>query len=187
MKFNLDKIMGKKVHCDTEEKANELLKFLHENGFVWSGGNSLLDGSNWCVYRKNTYYNVEVCEWVTYGNINGPSAKEEKNVVEFENVLELEGGNQMYHNLVFINHWSGGKNYLFKLPMNIQLKAGDKVFVITVQGETMGYCVSDSFIVDNYTKQQIASGTGAYEPLKEVKGLAQEQTGYRCIEFGLPF
>ncbi|GEM_PF-3144749 len=187
MKFNLEKIIGKKVHCNTEVKANELLKFLHENGFVWGGGNSLLDGSHWCVYRKNTYYNVEACKWVTYGNINGPSAKEEKNVVEFESVLEKEGGNQMYHNLVFVNHGDSNKNFLFKLPMDISLKQGEKVFVYTSKGECMGTCASNNFIADEYLLWQIMAGTGAYEPLKEVKGLAKEQKGYRCIEFGLPF
>ncbi|GEM_PF-3244400 len=98
-----------------------------------------------------------------------------------------KGGNQMYHNLVFVNHGDSNKNFLFKLPMTISLKQGEKVFLCTSKGECMGTCASNSFIVDNYTKQQIASGTGAYEPLKEVVGYAQEQTGYRCIEFGLPF
>ncbi len=47
--------------------------------------------------------------------------------------------------------------------------------------------VSNSFIVDDYTADQIIAGAGAYKPLKEVIGNAKEQTGYRCVEFNLPF
>ena len=90
----------------------------------------------------------------------------------------------MYQNLVFINHGCG-RNYLFKLPLHIRLRTGEKVYVNTIRGQEMGICASDSFIIDNYTKQQIVVGTGAYEPIKEVIGYAQEQTGYRCIEFDL--
>lgn len=90
-----------------------------------------------------------------------------------------------YYNLVFINHNDKDKNYLFQLPKNLLLKKGEKVFVETIQGECVGTAVSDSFIVDKYTAEQIIVGTGAYEPLKDVIGWAEKQDGYRCIDFRL--
>ena len=90
-----------------------------------------------------------------------------------------------YFNLVFINHSDKEKNYLFQAPLTIRLKAGEKVFADTAQGEAMGDCVTDSFIVDEYTAEQIIEGTGAYKPLKDVIGWAKKQEGYKCIDFGL--
>lgn len=186
MKFNLEKIIGKNIHCDTEEKASELLKFLHENGFKWNSGTDLIRENYWKGYAQNTYYRISNCNYgaisckaVNFGSIK---IKNVDSYIEFEDVIERGGGNQMYHNLVFINHYAG-KNYLFKLPLNIKLNTGQEVFVDTIQGQTMGKCVTDSFIVDDYTKNQIVAGNGAYEPLKEVAGLAKKQEGYKCIDF----
>jgi hypothetical protein len=90
-----------------------------------------------------------------------------------------------YYNLVFINHSDKEKNYLFQVPLAIRLKAGEKVFADTTQGEVMGDCVTDSFIVDEYTAEQIIIGAGAYKPLKYVIGWAKKQDGYKCIDFRL--
>jgi len=49
----------------------------------------------------------------------------------------------------------------------------------------MGDCVTDSFIVDKYTAEQIIVGAGAYKPLKYVIGWAEKQDGYKCIDFRL--
>lgn len=92
---------------------------------------------------------------------------------------------KQYYNLVFVKHENNEKNYLFQAPMQNRLKAGEKVFVDTIQGESMGECKSDSFIVDNFTAEQIISGTRAYKPIKDVIGYAEKQTGYRCVYFGL--
>lgn len=92
-----------------------------------------------------------------------------------------------YKNLVFIKHENRFKTFLFQVPIDISLKAGEKVFVNTIKGEAIGDCVTDSFIVDEYTANQIITGTGAYEALKEVVGFAKEQSGYKCIYFGIPF
>jgi len=93
---------------------------------------------------------------------------------------------QQYYNLVFIKH-EFSKNYLFQAPLQIRLKTGEKVFVETVQGECIGTTVTDSFIVDKYTADQIIAGTGAYKPIKNVRGWAEKQEGYRCIDFELDY
>ena len=90
-----------------------------------------------------------------------------------------------YYNLVFVSHSDKEKNYLFQVPLAIKLKVGEKVFADTAQGEAMGDCVTDSFIVDKFTAGQIILGSNAYLPLKDVVGWAKKQEGYRYIDFGL--
>jgi len=94
---------------------------------------------------------------------------------------------QQYYNLVFLKHEYSNNKFLFKVPTNITLKLGEKVFVDTIQGEQMGECVSNSFIVGQYEANCIMDGTGAYYPLKEVIGYAHKQEGYKCISFDVPF
>ncbi len=137
MKFNLEKIIDKRVHCDTEEKANKLLKFLHQNGFIWNGGEDLTSKNNWREEKHNTFYEIYKDKTICFGNVkNEPGV-----IIEFEDVFESEGGNQMYYNLAFVNHGDSSNNYLFKLPMNIQVKESEKVYVDTVQGQAIGTCV----------------------------------------------
>lgn len=93
---------------------------------------------------------------------------------------------QQYYNLVFIKHDNFiYKNYLFQAPMDIRLKAGERVFVETIKGQSTGVCASNSFIVDKFTAEQIIAGTGAYEPIKNVFGWAEKQTDYKCVHFAL--
>lgn len=97
---------------------------------------------------------------------------------------------QQYYNLVFINHSYKERNFLFQLPLPMKLKSGEKVFVETIQGECMGTCVSDSFIVGEHETACIMAGTGAYLPLRDVIGWATQREGYECISFAsasLPF
>lgn len=91
---------------------------------------------------------------------------------------------KQYYNLVFVNHGTT-KNYLFQAPLTIRLNKGEKVFAETIQGECIGTCVTDSFIADKFITEQIITGTGAYEPLKEIVGYAEKQEEYRCIDFRL--
>lgn len=93
-------------------------------------------------------------------------------------------GDQQYYNLVFVNHGTD-RNYLFQAPLMIRLKKGEKVFAETSLGESIGECVTDSFIVGEYETDCIVVATGAYKPLKDVIGWAEKQEGYRCIDFGL--
>ena len=48
------------IHCDTEEKAKKLLKYLHKKGFTWYGGTSLTEKINWLEYKNETCYTSEV-------------------------------------------------------------------------------------------------------------------------------
>ena len=48
------------IHCNTEEKANKLLKYLHKKGFRWSSGKSLLSHNNYITYLDDTCYSAKV-------------------------------------------------------------------------------------------------------------------------------
>ena len=51
-----NKYVGKAVHCDTEEKAKELLKSAHDFGWKWRGGESLIEEKYWWVSEEETCY-----------------------------------------------------------------------------------------------------------------------------------
>lgn len=44
------------IHCDTEEKANELLQAFHKLGKKWSSDMSYLDCDYYSIYKQNTCY-----------------------------------------------------------------------------------------------------------------------------------
>lgn len=70
MLFNLKQFKEKKfgVVCETKGQANQLLKFLKDQGLEWCNGKDLVKSDNkWDAYRENTFY---VCEptGVAYGS-----------------------------------------------------------------------------------------------------------------------
>ena len=54
-----DLYLGKAVHCDTEEKANEFLALAHSFGYKWCSGESLLDFIYYYEYQKETAFLVD--------------------------------------------------------------------------------------------------------------------------------
>ena len=53
------------IHCDTEEKAEKLLREFGREGYRWCTGNRYIEDTNWEVYRKRTCYSNSR----GYGNI----------------------------------------------------------------------------------------------------------------------
>lgn len=73
-------------------------------------------------------------------------------------------------NIVFIKHTGCHQIYLFEVPANITLKDGEEVMVKTINGETGGVCVCDSFELDGSPLMAVAKVSGAKFPLKPVVG-----------------
>jgi len=92
-------------------------------------------------------------------------------------------------NLVFIKHKDSSKQYLFELPINIKLSTNDEVFCNTIYClRELGTCTTDSFLVDSMATKQIINGVGAYEPLKQVIGMAAKRIEYEFKPLAdLPF
>ena len=50
--------LGKAVHCDTEEKANEFLALADSVGYKWTNKRELINYSQWETYKKETCYEL---------------------------------------------------------------------------------------------------------------------------------
>ena len=50
--------LGKAVHCDTEEKANEFLALADSLGYKWHSGKSLIEKNEWKTYEEKTCYDI---------------------------------------------------------------------------------------------------------------------------------
>lgn len=61
------------VHTPTEAEAEELLAILHENGYRWCGGYSLLEEIEWETYTADTCYYIS--HYVEYGDIKEREVK----------------------------------------------------------------------------------------------------------------
>ena len=68
MKFDLEKMIGKKINCDTEEKTKQLFIFLDEQGYRWWGSNGRLiyEKTNWEDYERNTCYCIDKDKTITF-------------------------------------------------------------------------------------------------------------------------
>lgn len=53
-------LKGKVVNCQTEEEAKEFLSFMHENGYKWMAGNSLIEKNYWAVNGMDSCYYCSV-------------------------------------------------------------------------------------------------------------------------------
>ncbi len=70
------------IHCDTKEKAKQLLKAFDKMGKTWSAGSKYLEYNYWNSYKQNTCYN----------NNNGYCSidwckEEDYKIYEFEDVI----------------------------------------------------------------------------------------------------
>ena len=80
--WNNDKKIA--IHCNTEEKANELCKTLDKNGMSWLrglGSDRYIDFNGWFRYQERTCYSNAG----GYGSINF-YIEEEAKIYEFEDV-----------------------------------------------------------------------------------------------------
>lgn len=71
------------IHCDTEEKANKLLKAFDKLGKEWKSGDSYLELNCWNSYQKDTCYNNNN----QYSSINWYKKYKYK-IYEFEDIEE---------------------------------------------------------------------------------------------------
>lgn len=70
------------INCDTEEKANDLLEYLDEQGIIWRVGDRLTENNYWEDYKELTCYNYE--NVLTYGS----KYTYKHNIIEWEIVDE---------------------------------------------------------------------------------------------------
>lgn len=68
----VEELIGERVavHCDTEEKAKDLLRRLHTLGGKWATKPSLLDDTSYEVYEKETCYNISNLSELVFGSVS---------------------------------------------------------------------------------------------------------------------
>ena len=77
---------GMVIHCKTEEEAKSFIKFLHEKGFKWNGGNNLLSNNHFLDFHEGTCYKVYEEEYLTVGSF-GWFADRNETVTEFSDLI----------------------------------------------------------------------------------------------------
>lgn len=93
-----------------------------------------------------------------------------------------------FSRVVFIQHEYDGKDYLFTVPIQLNLRQGDKVICDTMHGIVPSVCASDSFIIPEVSIGIIADRIGAYLPLKPILGtLPQSWNNPDFMSGELPF
>lgn len=81
------------IHCDTEEKANDLLKYLDEQGIIWRVGDRLTENNYWDDYEEQTCYNCNYENVLTYGS----KYTYKHNIIEWE-IVEFKSLNNKEYN-----------------------------------------------------------------------------------------
>ena len=71
------------MHCNTEEKASDFLKFLDKNGMKWCDGDSYNAGNFWDIHRENTCYNFNEGVYVNYESCLRDNVK----ILEFDDFI----------------------------------------------------------------------------------------------------
>lgn len=101
------------IHCDTEEKANKLLKKFHELGKRWCTRKSYLENNHYDTYRENTvYYNVE-----TYGDLRVAREREIK-IIEFDELDDFKENHEkdlfdyVFNHLITLPKEKFNENYI---------------------------------------------------------------------------
>lgn len=85
------------IHCDTEEKANDLLKYLDEQGIKWSSGLKLAENNYYCIHKEFTCYNYEEFGCLSFSSTDWYIGAE-YNIVEWEIVDENQQRNNIQKN-----------------------------------------------------------------------------------------
>lgn len=74
--------------------------------------------------------------------------------------------------IVIVKHENCGTKYVFEVPENESLKAGDLVLVENKKGKVLATCMCDSFAIKCDTPEfdAIVKGFGVTQPLKKIIG-----------------
>ena len=121
MKFNWGLIMQPNtvVHCDTEDKANELLSEAHKRGLKWSNGSKYTEYNGFNVHESKTCYDFNNNDYGSYGHCKDfkyTILSFNDILIKEENKMKIKYDLQVFHNII-----------LFKvLEMDEKYRSSDK-------------------------------------------------------------
>lgn len=135
------------IHCDTEEKANELLECLDKLGWRWASGQPLIGHNFYSEYGKETCYHLNIRNTLSYGSVVFYPKGDSKiiefddllkeftiNDLEFGNILELRSGSLcLLHPM---------ESYCEKRIKNY-LKNKRKIFVVNLEDSSWEMTITD--------------------------------------------
>lgn len=85
--------LGKAVHCDTEEKANEFLALADSVGYEWVTKMWLVGNSQWERYKEETCYEVARMGFLL-GDVKFYKDKNYE-IIEYQSQLKLKAGDEV--------------------------------------------------------------------------------------------
>ena len=125
----------KSVHCDTEEKTNKFFRFLHDVGFKWSSGESLLR-ANYCDMYGELCYFVRM-SGVTYGQYD-VSRKKGGDVISYEAFMCYMGELSLNEALSYLNKTLQDEISVFRAICDDFTSFCDKALNGVLKGENEG-------------------------------------------------
>jgi hypothetical protein len=88
-----------------------------------------------------------------------------------------------HFNLVFIKHGQSNKQYVFQLPMDVEVSkpmVGKVAICNTRRGEERGVFASENIILHERAAKAICAACGGYFPPAFITGFATEQIKLFC-------
>ena len=88
-----------------------------------------------------------------------------------------------HFNLVFIKHGQSNKQYVFQLPMDVEVSkqmVGKVAICNTKRGEERGVFASENIILPERAARSICAACGGYFPPAFITGIATEQIKRFC-------
>lgn len=157
------------VHCDTEEKANNLLEWADSKDLKWCHGREYSKYNQWEDYKQSTCYNLKQG---TYSGIK--SCKQNNcNILTYEEVLikeeemknkeiqtEFKIGDKVE---VDVDNLDGTNDFDFLESLN-----GVKMEIVEITDEYKNETIPTFKCINSKTKQIIIKNKGNYFPFVEL-------------------
>jgi len=88
LELDIKNLIGKAIHCNTENKANQLLEFLGRHGYMWTVTyKKPTEKNNWNVYTVNTCYRIYEDKTITYDSIKY-FKDTNYDIIEFDDLIQ---------------------------------------------------------------------------------------------------
>lgn len=143
------------IHCDTEEKAKNLLSYLDSKGFKWISGVKPTDYTNWWVYTKDTCYRFSIDRKFIFFSDYKDYESEDYEIISYEEFMK---GYIMERKETNFEHY---KETIEEIAKQYTDSAEMCAEIIEVFDIKRGACT-------NYFEDVFAWGMSEYEPVREM-------------------
>lgn len=149
------------IHCDTERKANKLLKKFHELGKCWCSGRSYLEYNLYDRYGKDTVY----CNDNSYCSLNYARSNA-KVIIEFDELDDFKYENtfkNMFKNVngltkfpkLELNHEKDVFDYGFNHLITLPKEKFNKNYIVQFLGQWSFQIPQKNMLIVNKEKKYV--------------------------------